>query len=737
MTDDEFDAVCKELDRPPTDLELAMYSVMWSEHCSYKSSKQYLRRLPTEAPWVLVGPGEGAGVIDIGEDTAVALRIESHNHPSAVEPFQGAATGVGGIIRDLFSMGARPIALLDPLRFGTLDDARTRYLFEGVVSGISHYGNAVGVPTVGGEVVFDSCYKGNPLVNVACIGYVPKDRLTLARAEGVGNLAVLIGARTGRDGIGGASVLASAGFDETAETKRPSVQVGDPFEEKKLIEACLELMDRNLAVGVQDLGAAGISCASSEIAAATGAGMDVDVSVIPVREPGMTPPEIMISESQERMLAIVTPELLSQVEELCERWEVRCTVIGRVSDTGRYRVYDGLFAAEQAGLPIPEPIADVPIGSMGHGPEYDRPAAPPSDLAERQADDPHPKLLERNVDAADTLRALLASPTIADKTWVYRQYDHMLFLNTVLPPGSAEAAVLRVKGTSKAIAISTDGKARFCARDPRTGGKLVVLEAARNVACTGAVPRALVNCLNFGNPEHPEVMWQFSEVIEGMREACEALELPVVGGNVSFYNESNGSDIDPTPVVAVVGVIDDLAAVPPALTWNEGDLVYLLGSTGSEFGGSELANMHGLNGGMPPAADLELANALGKVLRGIGPHISGLHDLSDGGFAVALSELAIMTGIGCTITAPSAPELLSALFSESASRVLVAVPATSRAAFEAVLADTAVPVEHLGVVGGDRVVIEAALDLAVAELTEIWRTAIPNLLAGDTSPAIP
>lgn len=737
MTDAEYDAVQDELGREPTELELAMYSVMWSEHCSYKSSKKYLRRFPTEAPWVLVGPGEGAGVIDIGEETAIAMRIESHNHPSAVEPFQGAATGVGGIIRDLFSMGARPIALLDPLRFGSLDDARTRYLFEGVVSGISHYGNAVGVPTVGGEAVFDPTYKGNPLVNVACIGYVPKSRLTLARAEGVGNLAVLIGARTGRDGIGGASVLASAGFDETAETKRPSVQVGDPFEEKKLIEACLELMERGLAVGVQDLGAAGLSCASSEIASATGAGMDVDVSVVPVREPGMTPVEIMISESQERMLAVVTPENLDAVHELCERWEVRSTVVGRVSDTGRYRIFEGLFAAERNGTAIPAPIADVPIGSMGDGPEYDRPVAEPSDLARIQADDPHPHLLALDLDLQATLLELLATPSIADKRWIYRQYDHQLFLNTVLGPGKSDAAVLRVKGTPRAIAISTDGKARFCARDPRTGAKLIVMEAARNVATSGATPRALVNCMNFGNPEHPEVMWQFSEAVEGMSEACAALNIPVVGGNVSFYNESNGADIDPTPVVAVVGVIDELSNIPPAARWNEGDEVFLAGATAAEFGGSELAFLHGLAGGMPPEADLNAAKALNAFLAEAVTIVSGVHDVSDGGFAVAAAELAISSGAGCTLELPAGVDHLSGLFAESANRVICAV--RPERAHE--LADAAgrhgVPLLRCGAVGGDRFRIGEVIDVAVEEISTQWRDAIPNAVHGDPATLIP
>ena len=517
LTDDEFGAIVELLEREPTELELAMYAVMWSEHCSYKSSKRYLSRFPVEAPWVLVGPGEGAGVIDVGDGLAVAIRIESHNHPSAIEPYQGAATGVGGIIRDIFSMGVLPIALMDPLRFGPLDEPRTRYLFEGVVSGISGYGNAVGVPTVGGEVVFDDCYRDNPLVNVLCLGLLPKERLVLAKAEGVDNLAVLLGSATGRDGIGGASVLASAGFEEGSEAKRPSVQVGDPFEEKRAIEACLELLDAGLAVGVQDLGAAGISCAASETAAKTGAGMDVDIARVAKREPGMNPVEVMTSESQERMLAIVTPANLDEVLALCERWEIRATVIGRVTDTARFRVFDGLFDA--VGVPGQNPsaprgdtapvassdrlpIADVPVESLGDGPVYDRPATRPADLDDRQAADPASVLAARfppGTDLSGELLALLASPTIADKSWVWRQYDHQLFLNTVAGPGS-DAAVLRLKGTHRALALTTDGAAQFCALDPRVGAQLTVMEAARNVACVGGESRALVNCLELRQP---------------------------------------------------------------------------------------------------------------------------------------------------------------------------------------------------------------------------------------------
>ncbi|MBM3671473.1 MAG: phosphoribosylformylglycinamidine synthase subunit PurL [Actinobacteria bacterium] len=754
LTDDELGDIDGLLGRSPSELELAMYAVMWSEHCSYKSSKVHLRRFPTEAPWVLVGPGEGAGVIDVGDGLAVAVRIESHNHPSAVEPYQGAATGVGGIIRDVFSMGARPIALMDPLRFGPLDDAHTRYLFEGVVSGISGYGNSVGVPTVGGEVVFDDCYRDNPLVNVFCLGLLPKERLVLALAEGEGNLAVLLGSSTGRDGIGGASVLASAGFEEGSEAKRPSVQVGDPFEEKRLIEACLALLDANLAVGVQDLGAAGLSCAASETAAKGGAGMDVDVARVVKREPGMNPVEVMTSESQERMLAIVEPRHLDEVLALCEKWEIRATVAGRVTDTGRFRVYEGLFdAIGVAGSnPTPppgdtapevssdrEPIADLPCDSLGDGPVYTRPLEPPASQAGLQAADPWAELESRfsaGADLSDELLALLATPTIADKSWVWSQYDHQLFLNTVVGPGG-DAAVLRLKGTPRALALATDGKGRFCRLDPRTGGRLVVLEAARNVACVGGDPRALVNCLNFGNPEHPEVMWQFQEVVEGMSEACEALGIPVIGGNVSFYNESRGADIDPTPVVGVVGLIDDLRDAPPTPRTVEREHMVLLGETRAELGGSEWASvLHGLDGGIPPEADLDAATRLHAFVRDLVTErsVGGVHDCSDGGVAVALAEMAFGGEVGFQVTPDVALPAAVWSFSESANRVLVSVDARPLPQVLKRAEDAGVLAVDLGVADGDRLIVEGAIDVPLADAERAWRDAIPTAL-GAVAPA--
>ena len=754
MTDDELAAVVAELGREPTDLELAMYAVMWSEHCSYKSSRAHLSRFPTEAPWVLVGPGEGAGVVDIGTGIAVAVRIESHNHPSAVEPYEGAATGVGGIIRDIFSMGARPIALMDPLRFGSLDDARTRYLFEGVVSGISGYGNSVGVPTIGGEAVFDDTYRDNPLVNVLCLGILPTERLVLARAEGPGNLAVLLGSSTGRDGIGGASVLASAGFEEGGAVKRPSVQVGDPFEEKRLIEACLELLDRGLAVGVQDLGAAGLSCAASETAAKGGVGMDVDLARVSKREPGMNAVEVMTSESQERMLAIVEPGRLDEVLDLARKWEIRAMVVGRVTDSDRFRVFDGLFDAlgvpgENAAPPIGdhaaevssdrEPVADVPVGSLGDGPLYHRPSQRPAAQDALAADDPAPALRAKfpaGSNLSGELLALLATPTIADKTWVSRQYDHQLFLSTVAGPGS-DAAVLRVKGTRKALALATDGKARFCHLDPREGAKLVVLEAARNVACSGARPLALVNCLNFGSPEHAEVMWQFTEVVEGMSEACEALGIPVIGGNVSFYNASSGTDIHPTPVVGVLGLIDELDSLIPAARLAEGESIIVLGDTRPELGGSEWAAIvHGLDGGAPPIADLDVGVRLHELVADLvrEREVSGVHDVSDGGLAVALCEMAFAGGTGFRVdlaTAPGARDCSAAeaAFGESTSRVVVSVTHDQVAAALGVAAVAGVPAAVVGQAGGPQCIADDAFAVSLTEARQVWSDAIPNLMA--------
>ena len=727
LTDDELELIIGILGREPNHLELAMYSVMWSEHCSYKSSRIHLRRFPTEAPWVLVGPGEGAGVVDVGDGIAAALRIESHNHPSAIEPYQGAATGVGGILRDIFSVGARPIAVMDPLRFGPLDDARSRWIAEGVVSGVSGYGNSVGVPTVGGETVFDETYTGNPLVNVLCLGLMPTERLVLGRAEGVGNLAVLLGSSTGRDGIGGVSVLASAGFgdDETDAEKRPSVQVGDPYEEKRLIEACLELLDRDLAVGVQDLGGAGITCATSETAAKGGAGMDVSVDSVPRREPHMEPCGGRTSESQERMLAIVEPAKLDELLAIAAKWEVRATVIGEVTGSGRLRVVSRSDGSAEV-------LADVPAKSLEEdAPLYDRPRSAPADLDTRRSDSAS-SLPAPSDPGADLLELL------CDTSWVWSQYDHMLFLNTVIAPGG-DAAVLRLKhpttgvDTGRAMALTTDGNHLWCAVDPRLGALMTVCESVMNLAVVGARPIAMVNCLNFGNPEHPEVMWQLSEAIDGMSEACNAFGLPVIGGNVSLYNESRGSDIDPTPVIGVLGLIDSLERIPPRPTLVDGGVLVLVGQTVRELSGSAWAARRGHRGrGSLPAVDPASVDSVAGVVRELAAAgvLRGAHDVSSGGLGVALAEMAVASGVGVNI-ARIADHV--ELFSESAGRaVLCVAPGQVRAVLD-VLEAHGVPHARIGEAAGDRIVVKELLDVGLAEAAVAWRDRIPSAIGSGTT----
>ncbi len=723
LTDDEASDIERILGRPPNHLELAMYAVMWSEHCSYKSSRTHLRRLPSSGAEVLVGPGENAGVVDVGEGIAAAIRIESHNHPSAIEPYQGAATGAGGILRDIFTMGARPIALMDALRVGPLDDPRNRWILEGVVSGISGYGNSVGVPTVGGELVCDPTYSGNPLVNVACLGLLPVERLVLGRASGVGNVAVLLGSATGRDGIGGVSVLASAGFgadgggDGDAE-KRPSVQVGDPFEEKRLIEACLALLDAGLVVGIQDLGGAGLTCATSETASRGGVGMDVDVAAVPRREPGMEPFEVMTSESQERMLAIVAPEDLDEVLALCARWEVRAAVVGRVTGAdGRLRILDGFDG------PV---LADVPATSLHEdAPRYDRP------LARAGATAPSPPAPPPPMDAGADLLALLVDPS-----WVYRQYDSQLFLNTVEGPGG-DAALLRLKhpttgrDTGRGLALTTDGNHRWCAVDPRRGTAMVVAEAVLNLACVGARPLALVDCLNLGNPEHPEVMRQLSECVDGMAEACRALGLPVVGGNVSLYNESRGTDIDPTPVVTVLGMVDQLERRPPGVVLAPGTVVVLLGPRTVDLGGSRWAAGTAGGGRAPgplPALHLGRHQQVCALVRELVADdlLEGVHDIADGGLAATIGELVARSGVGARL---GQVEGHGELFGEGPSRVVVCVAEEQLAEVLRRAAVVDVPLVVLGRAGGDRLVIDGLVDLDVALVTSAWRDHLPAALA--------
>ena len=760
LTDDEAASVEQILGRPPNRLELAMYAVMWSEHCSYKSSRRHLGRLPTEAPWVLVGPGENAGVVDVGDGIAAAVRIESHNHPSAIEPYQGAATGVGGILRDIFTMGARPIATLDSLHFGPLSDPRSRWVLEGVVSGVSGYGNSVGVPTVGGELAFAPCFAGNPLVNVMCLGLMRTENLVLGQASGVGNLAVLLGSSTGRDGIGGVSVLASAAFAGDAGSgdaasgngstddgaKRPSVQVGDPFEEKRLIEACLELYAAGLVTGIQDLGGAGITCATSETASRGGVGMDVDVSAVPLRQAGMSPEEIMTSESQERMLAIVEPADLEAVAALCRRWDVRATVIGHVTGGGRLRIRDGFDG------PV---LGDVPAASLHEdAPSYDRPLAPPADLDRRRADDP--ARLAPPVDCGADLLSM-----VADASWVWSQYDHQLFLNTVEGPGG-DAAVLRLKApglpaSGRGLAVSADSNSRWCSIDPRRGTALVVAEAVLNQACTGARPVAVVNCLNFGNPEHPEVMWQLSEAIDGLAEACTALGVPVVGGNVSLYNESAGTDIDPTPVIGVLGVIDFLQRRPPGAGLVPGGRLALVGGDlgpdrgdGGDRGdgdrdprapslaGSRWADqVHGHRGGRLPGLDYERHAAVCQLVRSLVDEglLAGVHDVADGGLAVTLAEMAIRSGTGLDVELRGGGH--AELFSEAPSRAVACVEPAHLAAVEERAAAEGVRITDLGVAGGDRLVVSGLVDLSLDEAEHAWRRAVPDALEVSAAPAGP
>jgi len=719
LTDDEYDSIRRILDRDPSQAELAMYSVMWSEHCSYKSSRLHLRRLPTAAPWVVVGPGENAGVIDIGDGWYAALRIESHNHPSWVEPYQGAATGVGGIIRDVFTMGARPIALWDSIRFGPLGQSRNRYLLKGVVGGIAGYGNAVGVPTVGGEIGFAEQYTNNPLVNVMCLGLMRREQLVLARSGPPGTRAILLGAATGRDGIGGASLLASASFDANSGRKRPSVQVGDPFEEKKLIEACLELYERGLVIGVQDLGAAGLSCAAAEPVAKSGMGIDLDLDQVHVREPDMNAVEMLMSESQERMMAFVSPDKVDQVLAVASKWEIMAAVVGTVAHHKEVRV-------SQYG----EVVARLPAQSLVEGaPRYERPSGEPQWMEDLWSNTV--KFVAQPA-IATALMQMLDEPGLGSKAWAYQQYDHMLFLNTVVGPGH-DATLLRVQGTSKGLALSVDGDGRLCHLDPRRGAARLVYEGALQVALTGAKPMAVVDNLNLGNPEKTEVMWQLRETIEGIAEACEALGLPVIGGNVSLYNETDGIDILPTPVVGVLGLADPMPRPPPLLDRAESGMeLWLFGTewtinlAGSAFELVTFAHV----GGRPTAPDPTAARAAlqaGHALAqgGLAPV---LHDISGGGLAIAVAEVAIASGVGATVRYSDWRHL----FCEDPHRFIAAIPAANTTRVAEVAAASGIPAAPIGEFGGSEIVfdrngVRAALDLDVARRT--WDQALRRRLA--------
>lgn len=716
VTPEEYQRIRRSLQREPTETELGIFSVMWSEHCSYKSSRLHLKKLPTKGPRVLQGPGENAGAVDIGDGLAAVFKIESHNHPSFIEPYQGAATGVGGIIRDIFTMGARPIALLNALRFGPLDGphgARTRRIMEGVVSGIAGYGNSIGIATIGGEIAFEDPYAANPLVNVLCLGIVEAGALVKGNASGAGNPVYYVGAKTGRDGIHGAT-MASAEFDDKALEKRPAVQVGDPFMEKLLLEACLELMATDALIGVQDMGAAGLTCSTCEMGSRGGAGVEIDVMHVPQREPGMTPYEIMLSESQERMLLVVKKGREAEVERIFEKWDLHAAHIGEVTNDGVMRVKDhGRVVAE---IPNTALVDDAPV--------YDRPTSRPAYLDGVRDFDPASL---RPVLPQQALLQLLASPTIASKRWAYRQYDTMVRTNTIAAAGMT-AGVVRVKGTPRALAISTDGNGRYCYLNPRRGAMLAVAEAARNVACAGATPIGATNCLNFGNPERPDIMWQLAEAIEGIAEACRALGIPITGGNVSLYNETDGRAIYPTPIIGVVGVLEDAARVVTRAFRGAGDVIILLGEDRGELGGSEyLRTVHGLVKGDAPALDPAREAALITLVveaasAGI---LRSAHDCSDGGIAVTLAESCFDTGgIGANVTLQAEVEL----FSESASRIVVSVDASREEDLLQRASAAGVPARRIGSTGGSRLVITAdgrdLVDVAVAEAEHVWATAL-------------
>ena len=724
LTAAEYEKIVDTLGRRPTGAELALYSVMWSEHCSYKSSKVHLRQLASKAPEsaaLLAGIGHNAGVVDIGQGYAVTFKIESHNHPSYVEPHQGAATGVGGIVRDILAMGARPVAVMDALRFGPAEAADTGRVLPGVVSGISFYGNCLGLPNIGGELDFDACYAGNPLVNALCVGVMRHGDLQVAEARGPGNQVILFGSATGPDGVGGASVLASAAFGGSAASaavKRPSVQVGDPFMEKLLVECCLELFAEGLVTGIQDLGAAGVACATTELAAAGTGGMRVRLDAVPLRDPSLGPPEILMSESQERMMAVVEPARVARFLQVCAKWDVRAAVIGEVTDTGRLTMtWHG------------EVVVDIPPGSAADGPVYRRPLARPAAQDALVADDP--VALPRPADGAGLradLLALIGSPGLADKSWATDQYDRYVRGDTVLATPEDGGLVRVDEATGLGIALATDGNGRYGKLDPYLGTQLVLSEAYRNVAVTGARPLAVTNCLNFGSPEDPAVMWQFAEAVRGLADGCAALGVPVTGGNVSFYNQTGTAAVHPTPVIGVLGVHDDVRRRLSIGFGARGAELVLLGRTEAEFGGSAWAHaLHGHLGGRPLAPDLAAEQRLAGLLAAAASAglLAAAHDLSDGGLAVALAESCLRGGTGCRVRLLGDP--FTALFSESAARAVVAVRPGVFAGFDALRAAHGVPGVTIGRTGGEDLVVEDCFAIPLAELAAVHAAALPAL----------
>ncbi|HEY4568699.1 MAG TPA: phosphoribosylformylglycinamidine synthase subunit PurL [Kribbella sp.] len=726
---DEYQRIRDILGRRPTSCELAMYSVMWSEHCSYKSSKVHLRKfadIPQETPAgkMLAGIGENAGVIDIGEGYAVTFKVESHNHPSYVEPYQGAATGVGGIVRDILAMGARPVAVMDPLRFGPLEAADTKRVLPGIVSGVGGYGNSLGLPNIGGEVVFDPTYLGNPLVNALCVGVMRHEDLHLANARGVGNQIILYGAKTGGDGIGGVSVLASETFADGGPTKRPAVQVGDPFMEKLLIECTLELFQARVVEGIQDLGGAGLSCATSELASAGDGGMHVSLDKVPLRDASLAPEEILMSESQERMMAVVTPENVEAFLKICAKWDVQADVIGEVTDTGRLEIdWHG------------ERVVDVPPRTVAHeGPVYERPYERPAWQDDLQADaaEKLPRA-SSGVELRDTLLKLVASPNLCDKSWVTDQYDRYVLGNSVLAQPE-DSGMIRVDETSGlGVAVSTDCNGRFAKLDPYTGAKLALAESYRNVATTGARPAAVTDCLNFGSPEDAGVMWQFAEAIRGLVDGCKELGIPVTGGNVSFYNQTGETPILPTPVVGVLGVIDDVTRRTPIgfTPEMEGHQLYLLGVTEEELSGSEWAHVvHGHLGGRPPAVDLAAEQQLADILINASRDglIDAAHDISDGGVAQTLVESALRGGVGARVWAPDGLDPFLFLFAESAGRAVVAVPRTEEVRFTDMCTARRFPHAKIGVITGNTLDVQDQFEVPLSELRTAWTQTLPAAL---------
>lgn len=720
LTDEEFALVESILGRTPNWTETGLFSVMWSEHCSYKNSKPVLRKFPTEGKHVLQGPGEGAGIVDIGDEQAVVFKMESHNHPSAIEPYQGAATGVGGIIRDVFSMGARPVAMLNSLRFGELDASkRVKFLFEEVVAGIAGYGNCIGIPTVGGEIQFDPCYEGNPLVNAMCVGLIDHKDIQKGVASGVGNTVMYVGAKTGRDGIHGAT-FASEELDENAEEKRPAVQVGDPFMEKLLLEACLELVKFESLVGIQDMGAAGLTSSAAEMASKAGMGIEMNLDAVPQRETGMTAYEMMLSESQERMLVVVKKGEEQPIVDLFAKYGLDAVSVGVVTD-------DKMFRLKHKG----EIVAEVPADALAEdAPVYHKPSAVPAYYTEfQQIENVEPEV----TDYKETLSALLQQATIASKEWVYEQYDHQVRTNTVVKPGS-DAAIIRVRGTNKGLAMTTDCNSRYIYLDPETGGKIAVAEAARNIVCSGGRPLAITDCLNFGNPEKPEIFWQIEKSADGIAAACLALESPVIGGNVSLYNERSNEAIYPTPTIGMVGLVEDLQHATTQEVKHAGDFVYVIGETKTEFGGSELQKlMNGRIFGQAPSIDLEVEAARQKALlqaiqAGL---VASAHDVAEGGLAVAIAETTFGTNLGMNVTLEGSAT--TALFSESQSRFVVTVKPEFAARFEEVVTDA----KQIGVVTEEaNIVINSSeqqplIEGTVAEFQDAWKGAIPCLLKSE------